>query len=41
MVLILEKVMRKKPAILLKFAPFTDVLQRLNLHNMSTFFLRS
>ena len=27
-----------KPAILLKYEPFTDVLQRLNLDNQKTFF---
>ena len=35
--LIFEKVAGKKPAILLKYERFTDVLQRLKLDNKKTF----
>ena len=36
--LIFTKVARKKPAIILTYEPFTDVLQKLNLDNKNTFF---
>ena len=36
--LIFPKVVRKKPAIILRYEPFGDVLQRLNLDNKNTFF---
>ena len=36
--LLFAKVAGKKPAILLKYEPFTDILQRLNLNNKNAFF---
>ena len=36
--LIFPKVVRKKPAIILRYKPFGDVLQRLKLDNKNTFF---
>ena len=38
MMLILQNVPGKKSVIFLKYKPFTDVLQRLNLDNKNTFF---
>ena len=37
-VLIFAKIAGKKPVILLKYEPFTDVFQRLSLDNKKTFF---
>ena len=41
MVLLFAKFARNKPATLLKYEPFTDVLQTLNLDNKKPFFERS